>query len=67
MLGAELRKERIAAGLTQEQVAAKAKLSRNFVSLLELDQKAPTVPVLLRICRAIGVRASKILARIENE
>jgi transcriptional regulator with XRE-family HTH domain len=64
-LGEQLRKARAAAGLTQEELAFKADISRNYVSLLELDAKSPTVQVLLRVCKALGVRASKIVARIE--
>ena len=67
MLGQVLRDARIAAGLTQEQLAAKARLSRNYVSLLELNVKSPTVQTLLRICAALNVRASRILARIERD
>ena len=66
MLGTELRKARIAAGMTQEELAFKADVSRNYVSLLELDQKSPTVQTLLRICQALGVKASRIIARIER-
>ena len=66
MLGKELRKARLAAGLTQEELAFKADVSRNYVSLLELDQKSPTVQVLLRISRALGVKASSLIARIER-
>ena len=65
-LGEELRKSRIAAGLTQEELAFKAGISRNYVSLLELGEKSPTVHILLRICKAIGIRASTIVARIER-
>ncbi len=66
MIGAELRKERLAAGLTQEQLAHKASVSRNYVSLLEHDQKSPTVEVLMRLCAALGIRASTLLARVEQ-
>lgn len=66
MLGAELRKARIAAGMTQEELAFKAEISRNYVSLLELGEKSPTVQLLLRICKALGVRASTIIARVER-
>ena len=66
MLGKEIRKARLAAGLTQEELAFKADISRNYVSLLELDEKSPTVQVLMRICRALGVKASRIIARIER-
>lgn len=66
MLGKELRKARIAAGLTQEELAFKADVSRNYVSLLELELKSPTLQMLLRICKALGVRASTIIARVER-
>lgn len=65
-LGEELRKSRTAAGLTQEELAFKADVSRNYVSQLELGEKSPTVHVLLRICKAIGIRASTVIARIER-
>ena len=64
-LGGELKKARLAAGVTQEELAFKAEISRNYVSLLELDEKSPTVQVLLRVCRALGVKASKIMSRVE--
>lgn len=66
MLGEELRKARMRAGLTQEELAFRADISRNYVSLLELGEKSPTVQVLLRICKALGVRASAVIARIER-
>ena len=66
MLGTELRKARISAGLTQEELAFKADISRNYVSLLELEEKSPTVQILLRVCKALGVRASTVIARIER-
>jgi transcriptional regulator with XRE-family HTH domain len=67
MLGDEIRKVRLAANLTQEQLAFEADISRNYVSLLELNQKSPTVDVLLRIARAVGVRASALIEAIEDK
>jgi transcriptional regulator with XRE-family HTH domain len=64
-LGEELRKARLAAGFSQEELAFKAEISRNYVSLLELGQKSPTVQVLMRVCKALGVKASRIVARVE--
>jgi transcriptional regulator with XRE-family HTH domain len=64
-LGGELRKARLTAGMSQEQLAFDAGISRNYVSLLELGEKSPTVQVLLRVCKALGVKASKVVARIE--
>lgn len=65
MLGDQLRKARLKASLTQEELAFRAEISRNYVSLLELDEKSPTVQTLLRICKAMRVKASKLIARIE--
>jgi transcriptional regulator with XRE-family HTH domain len=64
-LGKELLRARKAAGLTQEELAFKAGIARNYVSLLELDRKSPTVKMLVKLCRALGVRASRIVAKIE--
>lgn len=66
MLGEELRKARKAAGLTQEDLAFRARLSRNYISLLELDEKSPTVDTLLRICNAMKIRASQLIAAVEE-
>jgi transcriptional regulator with XRE-family HTH domain len=38
-----------------------------YVSLLELDEKSRTVDVLLRIARALGVRASALIDAIEGK
>jgi transcriptional regulator with XRE-family HTH domain len=67
VLGDELRKARIAAGLTQEDLAFRSKLSRNYVSLLELNEKSPTFDTLTRLCQALGVRASVLIAIVERE
>lgn len=67
MLGDEIRKERLSGKLTQEQLAFQAEISRNYVSLLELNQKSPTVDVLLRIARALGIRASSLIEAIERK
>lgn len=65
MLGEELRRARNKAGLTQEQVAAKARISREYVSQLERNRQSPTVDMLLRVCRILGVPAARIIERVE--
>ena len=67
MLGDEIRKARLAAKLTQEDLAFEADISRNYVSLLELNQKSPTVDVLMRIARAMGIRASALIGAVEEK
>ena len=66
MLGQEIRKARTKARLTQEELAYEAGVSRNYVSLLELNQKSPTVDVLLRLCRAMGTSAGNMIRRVEK-
>ena len=64
-IGEEIRKARQEAGLTQEQLGFEAGISRQYVSLLELEQKSPTLDVLLRLCKAMGVSAGTIVKRVE--
>ena len=66
MLGNELRIARERAGLTQEQLAFKAGIDRTYVSMLERDKKSPTIKMLIRICKAMGVSASRLIARVER-
>jgi transcriptional regulator with XRE-family HTH domain len=65
MLGEELRRAREDANLTQEQLSFAAKIDRSYISQLENDRKSPTVDVLFRICEALGVSASRLLAQVE--
>ena len=65
MLGKELRKARTRAGLTQEELAFAAHVDRTYISMLENDKKSPTVDMLMRICRPLGIPASQLLAQVE--
>jgi transcriptional regulator with XRE-family HTH domain len=65
VFGTELKKLREKAALSQEQLAAKAGVHRTYVSLLERNKKSPTLDVLFRLCRALSVPASKVIARVE--
>lgn len=67
MLGTKLRQAREAAGLTQEQLAAKAGLSREYVSHLERDEHSPTLDVLIRVCTAMDTRAWLIVRAVEED
>ena len=37
------------------------------VSLIELNQKSPTVDVFMRVCEAIGVSAATVIASVERK
>lgn len=66
MLGPLLRNARLSAKLSQEKLSFEAQVDRTYISELENDHKSPTVDVLLRLCRAMNVRASTIIARLED-
>ena len=64
-MGEELRKARERAGLTQEQLAFQASLSRPYISQLERNLKSPTVDTLFRICDALDVSAVEMIKRVD--
>ena len=66
MLGEVLRDARVAAGLTQEELADQAGVHRTYVSLVERDVQSPTVRTLVKLCAILGVRASEILWEAER-
>ncbi len=66
MLGDVLRQARIDAGFTQEKLSFEAHVDRTYISELENDHKSPTLDVLFRICDALHVPASEIIARVEK-
>lgn len=66
VIGEEIRQARLAAGLSQEKLAFRAKLSRNYVSLVELNQNSPTLDTLIRLCQALDVRAATLVGRHEQ-
>jgi transcriptional regulator with XRE-family HTH domain len=65
MLGDEIRNSREQAKMTQEALSFAANIDRSYVSLLENNHKSPTVELLFRICDALGVAPSELLARVE--
>jgi transcriptional regulator with XRE-family HTH domain len=66
LLGAELRRAREEAGLSQEQLARATGIDRAYISELERDKNSPTVDRLVKLSRAMGIRASVLLARAEK-
>ncbi len=52
--------------MTQEEVAARARITREYVSKLERGEYKPTVEVFMRFCAAVGAKAWVILRRVEE-
>lgn len=56
-----LRKERVARGLSQEALASAADLDRTYIGGLERGIENPTVAVLDRLAGALGIHVSALL------
>ena len=60
-IGAKIRKLRVTKGLSQGQVAERAKISREHVNRLEAGRYDPSVGTLTRIAKALGVPVTELL------
>ena len=54
-LGSRINAARLAAGISAAELARRAKISRMYVGQLERDQREPTVGIIAKIARALGV------------
>ena len=64
--GAALRKRREAAGVSQEALAAKAELHRNYVGLLERGKQIPSILVIEKLAAALGTTMSSLMREVEK-
>jgi transcriptional regulator with XRE-family HTH domain len=66
VLGNLIKQARLKAEMTQEDLAAKASLTREYVSLLERNKRSPTIEVFIRLVRAVGLAPDKIVLEVER-
>jgi transcriptional regulator with XRE-family HTH domain len=62
---ANLRRQRLANGLSQEQLAAKTGLHPSEVSRLERAVREPRLGTIAKLAHALGVSAAKLVAGIK--
>jgi transcriptional regulator with XRE-family HTH domain len=61
-LGPMLRDLREQKGMTQAQLAKKAKVTRSYLAKMETsDQRNPSIAILQRLAKALGVPISELL------
>lgn len=58
-----LRRHRVAAGFSQEELAHRAELDRTYISALERCIYAATIDVVDRLATELGVEAADLLIR----
>jgi transcriptional regulator with XRE-family HTH domain len=56
MVGRNVRRLRIAAGVSQAELAERMGVDRAYVSGLELGQRNPTIVTLWHLAKALGVK-----------
>lgn len=65
--GKVLRRQRKAVGLTQEALGLEAQLERNFVSLLELGQRQPSLGTIFKLAGPLQLEPNEFMKMVEEE
>jgi transcriptional regulator with XRE-family HTH domain len=60
-LGMRLKKLRIAQGISQQALAKKARITREYVSKLEAGRYDPTIGVVQRLAKALKVTVGELV------
>jgi len=66
-LGKVIRRRRLAKGLTQADLSRLVGIVQSHVSAVESATKPPTMKTLERICSALEVRVSELIAEAETD
>lgn len=64
--GQALRSARARAGLTQDELAEKASMARNSISLLERGARSPTLSTLVALSLALDINTSDLVIETEQ-
>lgn len=59
--GQRLKKFRMEMKLTQEELAEKIRLSRDFIALLETGRRRPSVKTIQKLARILRVKSNDLL------
>ncbi len=65
--GVILRRLRNQAGISQEELGARVEVSRSHIGRFETGEKTPNLRMLFRLADALDVKASVIIAEVENQ
>jgi transcriptional regulator with XRE-family HTH domain len=61
-----VRRRRVAAGVSQEALAAKAGLHRTYISLLERGLRMPSIEVVRKLAVALETTMASLMAELEG-
>lgn len=65
--GQVLRDLRREAGLTQEQLGFEAGLERNFISMLELGQRQPSLATVFKLAKALQISPPRFVELVDSQ
>lgn len=66
VFGEVIRAERVRQAIAQDQFALLANVDRSYYGKLERGERQPSLALILRIARGLGVPASEIIALVEE-
>ena len=66
-IGYKIKTLRIAKGLTQEELADRAELSKGFISQIERDLTSPSISTLVDILQCLGTNLKDFFNNEEDE
>jgi transcriptional regulator with XRE-family HTH domain len=62
-----LRQQRLARGLSQEELAHRAGVSMRYISLLESRQHQPSLSTIRGLCLGLGISMTDFVQEIESK
>lgn len=65
--GKVLRQLRKSRGFSQEQLGFEADLRRTYVSILELGQQQPSLITIIKLAKALDIKASNMIELLEDK
>ena len=66
-LGAVITELRTARRWSQSELGKRSSSSKKFISRVERGRQSPTLPFLVRVAQAFGIRTSRLLALAEKK
>ena len=66
LFGREVARLRTQLGISQEELAFRAEVHRTYISQIERGIKSPTLAVILKLSRALGCLASRLVTEVEK-
>ena len=61
LLGQKIKQTRMTKGLTQETLAEESEITLNYLGVIEIGNKIPSLKVLIKIATVLGVKTHDLI------